>query len=154
MTLFDRDIGEYQYNAVRIYEEQTRVNTIDAVHAFGKRVESLKERTIDLLTSLKKQGKRVYGYGASTKGNTLLQYYGIDSSLMSAIAERQAQKVGKLTAGSWIPIVSEDEMRAARPDYLFVLPWHFMNEFYRREQSFLRGGGKFIVPLPDLQVIG
>jgi len=154
MTLFDRDIGEYQYNAVLAYEERIGANTLEAVQQFGARIESLRDRTVDLLTTLKKQGKTVYGYGASTKGNTLLQYYGIDSTLMTAIAERQAQKVGKLTVGSWIPIVSEEQMRAAKPDYLFVLPWHFMNEFYRREEEFLRGGGKFIVPLPQLQVIG
>lgn len=154
MTLFDRDIGEYQYNAMLAYEKSIGLNTIEAVHAFGARVEALKTHTLELLSDLKKKGKVVYGYGASTKGNTLLQYYGIDTSLIPAIAERQTQKVGKLTAGSWIPIISEDEMRKARPDYLFVLPWHFINEFYRRESEFLKRGGKFIVPLPELQVIG
>jgi len=153
-TMFDRDIGQYQYNAIMLYEEQTRVNKPEAIEQFRTRIEDCRVRTLELLSSLKKQGKTVFGYGASTKGNTLLQYYGIDHQLMPAIAERQAQKVGKLTVGSWIPIVSEVEMRQARPDYLFVLPWHFFNEFYRRETDHLKRGGKFIVPLPDLQVIG
>jgi NDP-4-keto-2,6-dideoxyhexose 3-C-methyltransferase len=73
--------------------------------------------------------------------------------LIEGIAERQPQKYGLLTAGSWIPIISEEEMRQRKPDYLFVLPWHFMTEFIDREQAFLEGGGKFIVPLPALQVI-
>lgn len=153
-TLFDRDIGEYQYNAVMAYEDKIGADRPEAVYDFRQRIEQRREQTIDLLTSLKKQGKTVYGYGASTKGNTLLQYYGIDSSLITAIAERQAFKVGKLTVGSWVPIISEEEMRAAKPDYLFVFPWHFFNEFYRREVDFLKRGGKFILPLPDLQVIG
>lgn len=153
-ALFDRDIAEYQYDAILAYEDRIGVNRPEAVVEFGKRLEELKARTLDLLITLKNQGKTVYGYGASTKGNTLLQYYEIDPSLIPAIAERQAQKVGKLTAGSWIPIVSEAEMRAATPDYLFVLPWHFIHEFTRRESAFLQNGGKLIVPLPDLQVIG
>lgn len=153
-TRFDRDIGEYQYEAIHAYEEQSGVNRPEHLVEFKQRIDARKAQTLDLLTTLRKQGKKVYGYGASTKGNTLLQYYGIDRSLVHAIAERQPQKFGKLTAGSWIPIVSEDEMRAAKPDYLLVLPWHFFNEFYRRESEFLRGGGKFIVPLPDVQVIG
>jgi hypothetical protein len=95
----------------------------------------------------------VLGYGASTKGNTLLQFYGLGPDLIEGIAERQPQKYGLLTAGSWIPIISEEEMRKQKPDYLFVLPWHFMTEFLDREQTFLKGGGKFIVPLPALQVI-
>ena len=153
-TLFDRDIGEYQYNAIIAYEQSTGADRPEAIYAFKQRIEKRRDQTVDLLTSLKKQGKTVYGYGASTKGNTLLQYYGIDSSLITAIAERQLAKVGRLTVGSWIPIVSETEMRAAKPDYLFVLPWHFFNEFYRREGDFLKRGGKFITPLPDLQIIG
>jgi NDP-4-keto-2,6-dideoxyhexose 3-C-methyltransferase len=151
---FDRDIGDYQYRATLCYEDQSGINRPEAVLEFKARVDALKAQTLDLLASLKNQGKKVFGYGASTKGNTLLQYYGIDSSLITAIAERQTQKAGKLTVGSWIPIISEEEMRAARPDYLFILPWHFVHEFRRREREFLAGGGRFIVPLPDLQVIG
>jgi len=153
-TLFDRDIGEFQYHAVSAYEESTGLNRPEAVLAFKQRIEQRRDQTVDLLNKLKRGGKTVFGYGASTKGNTLLQYYGIDSTMIKAIAERQAQKVGRLTVGSWIPIVSEDEMRAAKPDYLFVLPWHFFNEFYRREADFLKQGGRFIAPLPDLQIIG
>jgi hypothetical protein len=102
---------------------------------------------------LNRKGKKVLGYGASTKGNTLLQYYGIDPSLVQAIAEKQPSKFGLRTVGSWIPIISEDEMRQANPDYLLVLPWHFKTEFIEREADFRKKGGKLIFALPDLEVI-
>jgi len=73
--------------------------------------------------------------------------------LITAIAERSPYKFGLKTIGSNIPIISEDEMRAAKPDYLLVLPWHFINEFVSREQEFLNQGGKFIVPCPKFEII-
>ena len=121
---------------------------------FGRTVEDLKAQTLSLLRDLKAQDKFVMGYGASTKGNTLLQYYGIDSTLVRAIAERAPEKWGRVTAGTHIPIISEEEMREQRPDYLFVLPWHFIDGFVKREAGLLAQGTRFIVPLPELRVIG
>ena len=102
----------------------------------------------------KKKGKVIWGYGASTKGNTLLQWYGLDNTLIDAIAERSEAKYGLKTAGTNIPIKSEADMRKAKPDYLLVLPWHFISEFVSREKDFLNRGGKFIVPCPRFEVIG
>ena len=121
---------------------------------FKKNIDSQKSSLLKLLKKIKKQNKLVLGYGASTKGNTLLQYYGINENLLPAIAERQKQKVGLLTVGSWIPIISEKEMRKRKPDYLLVLPWQFIHEFVIREKNFLKRGGKFIVPLPKVKIIG
>lgn len=149
-----REIGRLTYAALFAHEAVTGSNTAEALKAFKWRVDSQKSHTQDVLLNLKHRGKIVYGYGASTKGNTLLQYYGITPALVAAIAERQPRKVGKFTVGSAIPIVSEDQMRDARPDYLLVLPWHFFNEFHARESAFVQRGGKFIVPLPELRVIG
>jgi len=98
-------------------------------------------------------GKKVYIYGASTKGNTLLQYYGLNSELTTAAAERNPDKWGKMTVGTHIPIVSEEKARAARPDYFLVLPWHFIEEFQAREKDYLLSGGKFIVPMPHFMLI-
>lgn len=153
-ALFYTDIGRYRFEATLSYEKQNGIDTPEACQKFMERVDTQKARALDLLDTLRLQKKRVFGYGASTKGNTLLQYYGIDSTLISAIAERQEQKWGLLTVGTWIPIVSEAQMRLEKPDYLFILPWHFLNEFHYRESEFLKGGGKFIVPLPELRVIG
>ena len=106
-----------------------------------------------LITSEVAGGKTVYVFGASTKGNTILQYYGLDSTLITAAAERSPEKWGKFTIGTGIPIVSEDEARRARPDYFLVLPWAFFDEFYEREKDWRAGGGKFIVPLSEFKVV-
>jgi len=153
-ALFYRDIGRYRYDSVLEYERQQRFDDPGVCIDFMARVETLKGKTLELLGDLRRKGKSVYGYGASTKGNTLLQYYGIGPDLIQGIAERQPRKYGLLCAGSWIPILSEAEVRAARPDYMVVLPWHFINEFLERERDYLRAGGKFIVPLPELTIIG
>jgi NDP-4-keto-2,6-dideoxyhexose 3-C-methyltransferase len=116
------------------------------LHRFSREVERLKETTLLMLTEWKAQGKTVYGYGASTKGNTLLQYYGIGPELLPAIADRNPDKWGRLTVGTHIPIISEEEMRQRKPDYLFCLPWHFIDSFTKREDA------TFIVPLPSLHL--
>ncbi len=152
--IFCLDIGDYRYKSILEYERKMHFDDPQVSLDFMDRVETIKSRTLELLSKLKRQGKRVFGYGASTKGNTLLQYYGIGPDLISGIAERQPQKYGLLCAGSWIPVMSEAEVRAQRPDYLLVLPWHFINEFLEREREYLNSGGKLIVPLPELMVIG
>lgn len=91
--------------------------------------------------------------GNSTKGNTLLQYFGLDHTLINGIAERSPAKWGLKTVGTNIPIYSEDEMRKAKPDYLLILPWHFINEFRNREIEFIKNGGKMIVPCPKFEII-
>ena len=98
-------------------------------------------------------GKKIWGYGASTKGNTLLQWFGLDASFIDGIAERSPAKYGLKTVGTNIPIYSEDEMRKAKPDYLLILPWHFISEFKEREKEFFDRGGKFIVPCPRFEII-
>lgn len=151
--LFLRDIGQYRYHSTLTYERELQLDNPIVYRNYMKRLETLKHSTLDLLRDLRRQGKRIMGYGASTKGNTLLQFYGLGPEMIEGIAERQPQKYGLLTSGSWIPIVSEEEMRRSKPDYLLVLPWHFINEFIAREQAFIHHGGHFIIPLPELQVI-
>lgn len=152
-TMFMKDIGHYRVQSTLAYEKSQHFDEPQVYKDYMKKLSVLKKDTHALLEDIAKQGKKVIGYGASTKGNTLLQFYDIGPTLIEAIAERQPQKFGLLTAGSWVPIISEDEMRRRKPDYLFVLPWHFMTEFLDRERAFLDGGGKFIVPLPELQII-
>ena len=92
-------------------------------------------------------------YGASTKGNTVLQYYGINSKLIPYAAEKSPEKIGKYTIGSGIKIISENRARNMKPDYFFVTPWGFINEFKKKEFNWIKGGGKFIVPFPKLKII-
>lgn len=153
-ALYNEHIGRLRYKSVLDYEKKNYRNIEKIFLNFKNRVNKEKTKTLQLLKKLKKQKKKVLGYGASTKGNTLLQYYGIDQTLISHIAERQSQKYGTYTPGSNIPIISEDKMRKNKPDYLFVLPWHFYKEFIFRERKLLEKGTKLIVPLPNLQIIG
>jgi hypothetical protein len=107
-----------------------------------------------LLASLKAADKRIHVYGASTKGNVLLQWCGIDNRVVDCAADRNPEKYGARTIGTDIPIVSEEESRALRPDYYLVLPWHFRDEFVRRERATLTAGTKLIFPLPEISVVG
>ena len=127
--------------------------TLEDLRAFGRRLEENRDKCVNFITQEVLKGKTVYVYGASTKGNVILQYYGLDSTLIKAAAERSPEKWGKYTIGSWIPIVSEEEARQAKPDYFLVLPWAFFNEFYEREKDWRVGGGQFIVPLPEFRVV-
>ncbi len=121
---------------------------------FAMRVNLLKRKTFDFISSEAKEGKKIYVYGASTKGNTLLQFYNLDSTLIKFAAERNPDKFGKKTVGTLIPIISEEQARKDKPDYFLVLPWHFLKEFVQRESEYLKTGGKFIVPLPEYKIIG
>jgi hypothetical protein len=93
------------------------------------------------------------GYGASTKGNVLLQFCGFTAEDIEAIAEVNADKFGRVTPGSLIPIISEEEMRERRPDYLIVFPWHFRDGVIAREEEYLRNGGRLIFPLPEIEIL-
>lgn len=124
------------------------------VKAFVRRVDENKRRCVDFIRDAVAKGKVVYVYGASTKGNTILQYYGLDSTLIAAAAERSPEKWGKYTIGTGIPIVPEEDARRANPDYFLVLPWAFFDEFYEREREWRMKGGKFIVPLSEFRVVG
>ncbi len=127
--------------------------TLKDILAFVKRIEDNRKRCVDFIKDEVAKGKKVYVYGASTKGNAILQYYGLDHRLITAASERSPEKWGKYTVGSWIPIVSEEQARKDRPDYFLVLPWAFFDEFYAREKEWRLSGGKFIVPLPEFKVV-
>ena len=149
-----RDVCKFRVESILAHEEKTSVNTPEVWSEFFTKIERLKEQTLEFLHQAKRDGKKVWGYGASTKGNTLLQYFGIDNTLMEAIAERSPYKFGLRTIGTNIPIKSEEEMREANPDYLLVLPWHFRAEFLVREKAFIDNGGKFVFPCPVFDVVG
>ena len=105
-----------------------------------------------MLKKLKKNNKKVYGYGASTKGNVILQYCKIKDNLISKIAEINKFKYNKYTPGTKIKIISESKAKLLNPDYYLVLPWHFKKSILEREKIFLKKGGKMIFPLPNIQI--
>ena len=112
----------------------------------------MKIQTVDFIKAEKAKGKIICGYGASTKGNTLLQWFGLDNTLIDAIAEKSQYKFGLKTIGTNIPILSEQEVRNMKPDYMLVLPWHFIKEFVERENDYIQSGGKLIVPCPEFKI--
>jgi len=149
-----RDVADFRINSILEYEKTLKLENKETWIDFYNRINELKEKTVDFIKEEKSKGKTIWGYGASTKGNTTLQYFGLDNTLIDGIADRSPYKWGLKTSGTNIPIYSEDEMRKAKPDYLLILPWHFINEFKEREKDYLIGGGKFIVPCPKFEVVG
>jgi len=150
----NRDVCSFRVKSILEYERSLKLDTVETWVEFFNKINELKETTVKFIQAEKAKGKKVWGYGASTKGNTLLQYFGLDNTLIDGIAERSVYKWGLKTVGTNIPIYSEDDMRKAQPDYLLVLPWHFISEFVERESDFLKRGGKFIVPCPKFEIIG
>lgn len=124
-----------------------------ALAAFHARLQQARINTIGFLARQRAAGRVVHGYGASTKGNTLLQCLGVGPDLLPAIADRNPEKWGAVTPGSRIPIISEEDSRAARPDYYLALPWHFRDAFLARETGFLARGGRFVFPLPEFEIV-
>jgi hypothetical protein len=149
-----RDVCEFRVKSLLEYEKNLNLDSVDTWKKFFDEINVLKKKTVDFITHEKSRGKKVWAYGASTKGNTLLQYFGLDNTLIDGIAERSIRKFGLKTVGTNIPIFSEDEMRRAKPDYLLILPWHFINEFLVRESDYIKSGGKFIVPCPQFKIMG
>jgi NDP-4-keto-2,6-dideoxyhexose 3-C-methyltransferase len=139
--------------ALREQESRLGFDGVAPYKEFATWVDRIREDVVGFIREQVGRGKKVYVYGASTKGNTLLQYFGLDNTLITAAAERNPDKWGKVTVGTRIPIVSEEEARAAKPDYFLVLPWHFLEEFVNREKKYLLAGGRFIVPMPRFTLI-
>lgn len=135
-------------------EVQMGLSNPDAYVGFQSGLESIRRRIHAFISDEVAAGKRVWVYGASTKGNVILQWCGLDSSLITAAADRSPEKWGRMTVGTTIPIKNEQEFRDANPDYALILPYAFLEEFIRREEPWLLRGGKFIVPLPQPMLIG
>lgn len=134
-------------------EERMGLHTPRPFRQFEERVFQHRKDLSDLIHSLNADGKTVYGYGASTKGNVILQFCGLTAKDIPAIAEVNPDKFGAFTPGTNIPIASEADVKSKRPDYLLVLPWHFRSFIIEREREYLRQGGKLIFPLPEIEII-
>ena len=132
------------------YKEKT---TLKNIYKFFSRVEHNKFTTVNFIKKEVGRKKKVFLYGASTKGNTLLQYYKLNNNLIPFAAERSPEKWGKYTIGTGIKIVSEEQARKMKPDYYFVMPYAFISEFKKREKKWLKGGGKFILPYPKFKIV-
>ncbi|MCW3111976.1 MAG: class SAM-dependent methyltransferase [Segetibacter sp.] len=148
---YDKDAHKFM-NEIRQKEFDLELDTDKPYVAFQYRIEKVKKELHDLMVQLRKEGKRVHIYGASTKGNTILQWCDLNNMLVEYAAERNPEKWGAYTLGTNIPIISEQESRAMNPDYYLVLPWHFKKEFLEREQEALDKGTGFIFPVPTIDI--
>jgi hypothetical protein len=135
-------------------EERMGLDTPGPYRRFEERVFQHRLDLVELIRTLRASGASVWGYGASTKGNVLLQFCGFTPDDIEAIAEVNPYKFGRVTPGTGIPIVSEEEMRERKPDYLVVFPWHFRDTIVEREEQYLTNGGRLIFPLPEIEIVG
>lgn len=148
-----RDVAKMRLEALREYEKTLKLGDKESYNSFWNSIQELKKETVEFIKKVHDDGKSIWVYGASTKGNTLLQWFGLDEDLIDGAAERSPYKYGLKTIGTNIPIHSEETMRRLHPDYLLVLPWHFINEFKEREAKYLERGGQFIIPCPKFEII-
>lgn len=145
--------NEHSLSLFQDKESRLSLNNERVWKNFKNRVYNHKKELQELLDKFKNEGKTVLGYGASTKGNVLLQYCNISTEVMPFILERDPEKYGKYTPKTNIPIISEEEGRKMKPDILIVFPWHFKEEIIKREKEFLLNGGTLLFPLPEIKLI-
>jgi C-methyltransferase C-terminal domain/Putative zinc binding domain/Methyltransferase domain len=134
-------------------EEHMGLSTPRPYRDFEERVFRHRNDLTRLIRTLTADGKKILGYGASTKGNVVLQFCGLTSKDILAVAEVNPEKYGCVTPGTHIPIISEAEAKAIKPDYYLVLPWHFKDGIVRREKEFLASGGRMIFPFPEIEIV-
>ena len=140
-------------NKILREEMKSKLDKPNTFSDFFKLINVQKKKLLKLINKIIKKKETIHGYGASTKGNVLLQYFGIYSNKISYIADRNPQKVNLYTPGTKIKIVSESFSRMCKPNYYLVLPWHFKKEIILREKKVIKDGSKFIFPLPKVKIV-
>ena len=140
---------KFKKGSIKLPEE----NVLKLMNDFIKRVKKNKNLIVKFIKGKIKESKKIFLYGASTKGNTVLQYYGLNKEMIPYAAERSPEKWGRYTIGTGIKIISEKKARSLNPDYFFVTPWGFIKEFVKREQDWIKKGGTFILPFPKFKLI-
>ena len=150
--LFDNKSLEH-ITELREKEKNLSLHTNQPFDDFIKKINDEKNNLVTFIKNEVSAGKTIHCYGASTKGNTLLQFYNLDKKLIQFIADRNPDKWGRRTIGTDISIISEEESHSMNPDYFLILPWHFIKEFKEREKDYLKNGGRLLVPLPQFKVI-
>jgi hypothetical protein len=174
LTLFDVDELSTHGGSIRIYarhaadaskpltdrarelharELKLGFDRMETYRSFGEQVKATKRELLSFLIDLKRRGKTIAGYGAPGKGNTLLNYCGIGTDFLDYTVDRNPYKQGKYTPGMHIPILSPDEIRKTRPDYLLILPWNLKDEIAAQMSYIREWGGQFIVPIPKPQIL-
>lgn len=138
---------------MRQAEKDYKLENLTPYRQFAKRIHGNMQKLRKFVDKVTKEGKSIFIYGASTRGNTLIQYAGLDKKKIRYAVERNQEKWGTKIASVGIPIISEEEARKLQPDFMLVLPWFFKDEFLKREKDYLKKGGHFIFPLPEFEII-
>jgi NDP-4-keto-2,6-dideoxyhexose 3-C-methyltransferase len=146
-------IQNHTVNQFLQVEHSFGVSNPESYSEFERNVSEISEELYSLVSTLKKQNKSIYIYGASTRGAVIWQRAGLNSDLIDFAVERQEEKFGKYFSAISVPIISEAEMRKNPPDFLLVGPWFLRDSFIAREQDYLQNGGKMIIPLPKIEII-
>lgn len=133
-------------------EKRKGVDSLQYYEGFAQKVMEIKRSLCELLEQLRQNGKRVAAYGASAKGSTLLNFFGVGSKQLEFVVDRSTYKQGRLTPGTHIPIVGPDELLAKQPDYTLLLTWNFADEILDQQKTYRQRGGKFIIPIPQVRV--
>lgn len=174
LTLFDVEEIQTHGGSMRIYARHTEnssrplnerlanlrdrenalgLNQMNAYSSFDEKVKATKRNLLDFLIQARRAGKKVAGYGAPGKGNTLLNYCGVRTDFLDFTVDRNPYKQGKFLPGTHIPIFPVEKIDETRPDYLLILPWNFKDEIIKQMARIRNWGGQFVVPIPDVQVI-
>ena len=161
LEIYKIEVNDINGGSYRIFARKFKKGSIsfeenvseETLLNFKKEIEINRKLCVDFIREEREKGKKIHLYGASTKGNTILQYYNLTSDEIDFASERSEPKLGLFTIGTGIPIVSEEFSREQNPDYYFVMPWAFIDEFVEREGDWLKRGGKFILPLPKFKIL-
>lgn len=147
-----KPVGE-RVKELRQREERYGLTRMETYSAFSEKVKETKRKLLEFLIKVRREGKSVAGYGAPGKGNTLLNYCGIRTDFIDYTVDRNPYKHGRFTPGTHIPIFPPEKIRETRPDYLFILPWNLRKEIVAQESYIREWGGKFIIPIPEVEVL-
>jgi hypothetical protein len=147
------EAGKRNMVALADKERALKVDQAQTFRDYFKKIQDLADRVNEFVNREIRDGGKVFGLGASTKGNVLLQLFGISKERMPYISERNPDKVGLRTLGTDFELISEQRARDLRPSSMLVLPWYFKNEIVAREQEYLRAGGKLLFPMPHVHVV-
>ena len=137
---------------LRRREENYGLGRVECYAAFGEKVKETKRKLLEFLIRARREGKKIVGYGAPGKGNTLLNYCGIRTDFLEFTVDRNPYKQGKFLPGTHIPILPPEQLRSARPDYIFILPWNLKDEIIEQLSFVREWGGEFVVPIPEVRV--